>query len=127
MKDKKLTIIINKPVNEVFSFTTNPDNTPKWIDSIVHEETNEEPKLGTIYKNQNQQGNWAEYQMTEYDKDKTFTMSQIGSNYHVKYTLTSTTDHQTEFEYYEWVDNGTLEEPFTQDALEKLKTILESS
>ena len=127
MKDKRLAVVINKPVNEVFSYTTNPDNTSKWIDSVVHEETNEQPGLGTIYKNQNLHGDWSEYIMTEYDENNTFTMSQVGSTYHVKYTFTPIDKDQTKFEYYEWVDSGIIEEPFTQGTLEKLKNILESN
>ncbi|MEI7563640.1 MAG: hypothetical protein WCJ39_08670 [bacterium] len=52
MKENKLTIIINKPINEVFEFSTNPKNTHLWVDSIKEEITNEyPPKMGTIYKN----------------------------------------------------------------------------
>lgn len=51
MKDCKLTIKINRPVSDVFAYTTDPNKTPEWVSSIVHEEVNETPiKPGTIYK-----------------------------------------------------------------------------
>lgn len=34
MKENKLTIFINKPVKEVFEYSLESDNVPKWIDSI---------------------------------------------------------------------------------------------
>jgi len=52
-------------------------------------------------------------------------MTQKGGNYHVSYTLTPINTKTTEFEYYEWVDSGELQEPFTQDILEKLKQVIE--
>jgi len=126
MKEVKLTVTINRPAHEVFDFTLNPENTPKWIDGIVKEQTNESPtKLGTIYKNQSSDGNWNEYEITAYEPGIMFVMSKKDGNYHVKYTLKPLGDNQCELEYYEWVDSGDLDEPFTQDILDKLKDIIE--
>lgn len=128
MKDCKLTIKINRPVSVVFDYTTYPNNTPEWVSSIVHEEVNETPvKVGTIYKNQNKEGVWSEYEVTEFEKDKEFVFFQKNSTYHVKYTFTRIDNNSCELEYYEWVDEGALDEPFTMDILEKLKNILENN
>ena len=126
MKDKRLTIVISKPVSEVFAFTTNPENTSKWIDGIVLEETSETPpKLGTIYRNKGESGNWNEYEMTIFVIDKMFELSHINGNYYVRYTFTPTNEGQCEFEYYEWVDEGELDDNFSQKVLEQLKSIME--
>ncbi|KKR80212.1 MAG: hypothetical protein UU73_C0005G0032 [Candidatus Daviesbacteria bacterium GW2011_GWA1_41_61] len=125
MKDKRLTIQIDKPVSEIISFVLNPKNTPLWIGSLVKEETSEWPvKVGSIYRNQSQNGTWNEYTLTEL-KNNSFTMVQKDGNYHVKYTLTPISDNSTNFEYYEWMENGELQEPFTTDILEKLKQVIE--
>lgn len=127
MKDCKLTIRINRPVFAVFEFTTDPNKTPEWVSSIVHEEVNETPvKVGTIYKNQNKEGVWSEYEVTTFEKDRVFVFASKSSTYHVKYTFTKIDDNTCELEYYEWVDEGILDEPFTMDILEKLKNIIET-
>lgn len=127
MKNKTLVIKINKPVKDVFEFALNPKNTPKLLDSIVKEEANESlVKKGTVYRNLNTQGEWAEYTMTEFKKNQMFELTKNDNNYHVRYTCKLITENTTELEYYEWVDKGDLDEPFTLEILQKLKTVLES-
>jgi len=127
MKSNKLIVTINKPVHEVFAFTLNPANTPSWISSIVKEEVNEKPtKIGTIYRNQNKNNKWSEYTVTDYEENKLFIFTSGDGNYSVKYTFMPISDNITEIEYYEWVNQGDLEEPFTIEVLNKLKSVLES-
>lgn len=128
MKVNKLLISIDRPVKEVFAFTTNPKKTHLWIPGIVMEKTNEWPiRLGTIYENVNRRGNWSKYTVCVLEENKIFELVLKNGNYHVRYTYTDLGNGAAKLEYLEWVDNGMLEDPFTQDILEKLKEIIESS
>lgn len=128
MKSNKLTIQINRSAQDIFEYTLNPSNTPKWVDSILEEKTNESPpKLGTIYKNRGEDGVWRELELTKFEPGKMFVLTSHDSGYNVRYTLTPAGDNTAELEYYEWMNKGELEELFTPEPLKKLKTILEQS
>ena len=52
MRENKLTIFINKPIKEVFDYSLESNNVPKWITSIKEEIPEERPvKLGTQLRN----------------------------------------------------------------------------
>ena len=126
MKENKVTVTINRPIEEVFEFTTNPKNTHLWIPSIQEEVADEFPPIiGTQYKNRSENSDWDMYKVIEYESSKIFTLSDLEGNYHVKYTYRKLNDDQSEMEYFEWMKNGELKNPFTQDILDNLKSVME--
>ena len=128
MKQNKITIIINKPIKEVFEFTTNPKNTHLWIPSIDEEIAEEYPsKINTQYKNRGKDSDWDFYKVLEFEENKIFTLTDLEGNYSVRYTYKKLSDNQTEMEYFEWMKDGELSNPFTKEILMKLKSIMENS
>ena len=127
MKENKIIVVINKPIEEVFEFTINPKSTPLWISSIQEEIAEEyPPKIGTQYKNRGEGNNWDFYKVWEFEKDKLFLLSNLEEDYFVKYTYKKINKNRTEMEYFEWVSSGELKKPFTEDVLERLKLVLEN-
>lgn len=126
MKEKKLIIQIHRSPKDIIAFLLNPKNTPKWVSSFVEEQTNEwPPRVGTIYRSKNTKGIWSEYTLVALRGDM-FELQSMTSPYHVRYTLRSINPDTTELEYFEWMEDGELTEPFTLDILQKLKNFLES-
>ncbi|PID33391.1 hypothetical protein CR969_01060 [Candidatus Saccharibacteria bacterium] len=122
-----ITITINKPIDEVFKFTTNPAKTHLWIPSIKKEVAdNYPPAVGTIYKNCGEDGQWDTYKVTEFIDNQLFTLSDLENNYNVRYSYHPINDQQTEMTYFEWVNEGALSNPFTEDIIGNLKLVLES-
>ncbi|MDB5178587.1 MAG: hypothetical protein JWN01_530 [Patescibacteria group bacterium] len=128
MKELTLRIKIARTPEDVFEFTTNPANTPKWIDFITEEQTNEwPPKVGTIYRNHSGDGQWSELEVTSYAENYTFTMSRKDGSFHVTYTVKPLGENLTELEFHERVEEGELGDQFTQATLEKLKRVMEAT
>ena len=126
MRENKITVIIDKSIDEVFEFTTNPQNTHLWIPSISEEVADEyPPKINTKYRNRGDNNNWDEYKVVDYQKNKVFILSDLDDNYFVKYTYRQLDNNKTEMEYFEWMTEGKLSNPFTEDILENLKKVME--
>lgn len=124
-------IQISRTSREVFDFTINPDNTPKWVAGVAKEQTNESPtKLGTIYKSQGQDGSWVEFVITDFEDGLMFELTKQDDSHHVKYALASLSDGSCELEYCVWVEEGEVSERFSPEAIKtilaKLKTTIET-
>lgn len=122
-------IAINKSVTDVFDFTTDPTNTPKWIDGITEEKVDKKPiAVGTKYSNTSDGSTWTEYTCIAFDKDKLFELQEGDGPYHVRYTYEAVSESETKLTYFEWMDGGKtpLIKPFEKKHLEKLKQVMEA-
>ena len=128
MKENKIIIIINRPIDDVFEFTTNPNNTHLWIPFIKEEICNQyPPKIGSKYRNRGYgSDNWDVYEVLAFKKNEKFLLTK--DYYFVKYSYRVIDQNTTEMEYFEWIisKNGSLENTFTKDILENLKYIMEN-
>lgn len=121
-------VVIDRPIAEVFEYTTNPKNTPLWVESIGEEICDPNPtQLGGLFKNRSAKGKWSVYSVTKFEKDKLFELNSEDKNYFCRYTYSELSKGETELEYLEWVVNGELEGLMPAEAFDKLKRILEST
>jgi len=128
MQENKIIIEIDRPLDVVFEFTTNPKNTHLWVDSITEEviETYP-PKIGTQYKNRGKNSDWNHYLVEAFQKNSLFMLSDLDKNYHVQYKYRTLNENKTELEYFEWMEFGELKEPFSENTLKTLKSVLENT
>jgi hypothetical protein len=125
MKENKISVKIAKPISEVFDFTINPNNTPKWIDFIVEEIATIPIQIGTSYVNTSVKGEKNEYIVSAFETNHIFELKSVTSDLIVRYTYTEISPDETELEYFEWVEEGELSAPFSQHELNKLKQVME--
>lgn len=121
-----LSILIDKPVEKVFAYTLDSNNTPKWYSSIAEEKASEVPaKLGTTLKNHGYDSDeWFEVKITEFVPNKVFTLTEIDGPTRCKYVF-EPKDGGTQFTYSEWSEDGELAELADISILQKLKNELE--
>jgi len=126
MRENKITVVIDKPIDEVFEFTTNPKNTHLWIPFISEEVADEyPPKINTEYRNRRNNTDWNKYKVVDFEKNKVFILFNSEDKYFVKYSYRKLDDNKTEMEYFEWMIEGELSSPFTEDIFGNLKKVME--
>lgn len=124
MSDNKLIVTINKPLAEVFAFCITPPKAKLWVPGLINETTNEWPaKVGTVYteyKNDNTSFNII---VTDFKKNEYIEWKTESDDYRVRYTFTAIDPNTTQLTY---VETGDVDEPFSQEVLEKLKEVIEN-
>jgi hypothetical protein len=124
MQHNKLTVVINKSLADVFEFCITPPKAKLWVPGIVDETTNEWPaKVGTVYTEYKSDNTSFNIIVTNYKENEYIEWKTEDGNYHVRYIFKSINPNTTQLEY---IETGEISEPFTQQVLEKLKTVAES-
>lgn len=123
MNENKLVITINKPLTEVFAFCITPPKAKLWVPGVINEATNEWPvKVGTVYTEYKDDNTSFNIIVTDYKENDYIEWKTEDGKYHVRYTFTPLDQNTTQLTY---VETGDVDEPFTQEVLEKLKQVIE--
>ncbi len=118
----EIRITIAKPQDEVFEYTLEPNNTPKWCSAIEHESVDtKQIGVGTKYTN-----NFGELEVTDYEKNVYFELSETDTEYQCSYSFRKVDENTTEIIYFEqMLDGSTLVSPMKEKSFKKLQEILE--
>ena len=128
MNKNILTIIINKPVFEVFEFSINPKNTHTWFTGIIQEKIDtEKTHIGTIYSSTSNGENWSSFKCIDFIPNKLFVLESVEGDYCVQYDYEIISENETKMTYTEWMTDleQDLSCPFEQKYLENLKQVME--
>lgn len=128
MKESVLSININKPIEAAFTFAITPPNSTLWIPGITEEETSEWPvRVGTVYRLKDADGKWSEVSVKQIEKNEMIEWEIRGGTYYCRYDFKSLSRTSCRLDYREWVTQGVIDNPFTQEILNKLKSATERS
>lgn len=129
MHTNTLTVEVNVPIEELFKYITEPWNAHMWMDNVVAQDCDHwPPEVGVSkYRNKGEDGVWTSYVLTAYEPNTLFELTREDGILAVRYTYVALGENRTELTYHEWVNEGDIENPFPQAALDKLKKVLEIS
>ena len=128
MNKNILSVIIKKPISEVFEFSINPKNTHTWFTGIIQEKIDtEKTQIGTIYSSTSDGENWSSFVCKDIIPNKLFVLESIEGDYRVVYDYEFMSDTETKMTYTEYMtdEQVDLSCPFEQRYLDTLKQLLE--
>ncbi|OGM31971.1 hypothetical protein A2803_02685 [Candidatus Woesebacteria bacterium RIFCSPHIGHO2_01_FULL_44_21] len=126
MKSNRLTAQIIKPIAEVFAFTIEPKNASRWMPDVVAGDRSDwQLKAGSTYRLQYKNGEWKDFDVVDSDLNKIFELQSRDGNYHIRYSFKPINSFKTDMEFFEWVDDGDIEVPLTNQILTKLRMAIE--
>lgn len=126
MQENLLSIDIAKPLKAVFAFAITPPNSKLWIPGVIDEQTSEWPVVsGTVYRLKNTDGEWSEVTVKRIESNKLVEWEIAEGAYHCRYDFEALSPTACRLKYHEWVTEGTLEAPFTQQVLDGFKAAIE--
>ncbi len=122
VKRNTLEIEIDRPVGEVFAYTTDPSHTHEWVEGITHETVDTVPvQVGSVYEN-----DFGRLVVSAFEQDSVFELTSDDGTYVVRYEYGAVNDTSTNLRYIEWhVDGSELSDPLPRTALEQLKHLVE--
>lgn len=132
MKKNTLTVEIEKPIDIVFDFTVNPNNTPRWVPSVLEEKaTDTKVKVGTVY-NQIVKGSSGETKksalvVTGFIKNKMLDFHLVNGQYTCSYRYEEIPTGTRMIYSEENGIDGEIESPMTIENLQALKKLIEEA
>ena len=124
MDKNTISIEINKPINLVFEYTTNPINTPKWIPSILKEKAEGKIGIGTIYSQKTTTGQNA-LVITGFIKNKQLDFHEVNSLYTCSYRYKKSAKGTILTYSEENGVGGKIKDPMKTKNLQLLKKLIE--
>lgn len=127
MKSKILGVTIDRALQEVWEFTTNPANTHTWLDFIEEEWTSVYPAhVGATYWNRSA-GEVNEYEVVTWEPPTQFCLKNKCSGLTVDYTYEALGEDACRLQYTETTQDGELSQIFSQAQLNRLKEAMEAA
>lgn len=114
MKSNRLTVVVVKQIAEVYAFTADLKNVPKWQDGVAAVDKDQQLGAGSVWRFHYKDGRVVDFDEVASKVNDTFEIVSRDGNHHVRYSFKPLNSYKTEMEYFEWVEEGCLKSEYRQ-------------